>query len=52
MAAEGLCVFCMLSERGKYGEFVSRNGCTAHVNCLVGALDGFIVCLDYVYTLS
>lgn len=34
MAAEGTCVFCMRSDRGKCGEIVSRNDCTAHVNCL------------------
>ena len=44
MTAEGTCVFCTRSDQGKIGEFVSRNDCIAHVNCLVGALDRFIVC--------
>ena len=38
------CVFCARTDQGKIGEFVSKNGCNAHVNCLVRALNGFMVC--------
>ena len=37
-------MFCMNSDKGKFGGLVSKNDCIAHVNCLVGALDEFVVC--------
>lgn len=43
MSAGRTCVFCMRSDGGEVGDFVSRNDCTAHVKCLVGISNGFAV---------
>ena len=43
------CVFCARADQEKIGEFVSKNGCTAHVNCLVRALNKFMACSEVLF---